>query len=423
MKMKVGSSAVRITPPAGVVLEGYASRKETAVGIHDDLFVSCVVAESKGKILAFLSFDLIGIPNDLVPTLEGIVSKILDIPNENILLSATHTHSGPALLGLQKGNELNELWLEILPNYVETCVKQSTYAVRECYPMVGETQEKFVGRNRRKPNGITDPTLTVLSFVDRRDGKPLALIVNYACHATILDNTNLFITSDYINWLRETVRRYHPDTIVLFFNGAEGDVNIGYSAERSLMGQPVKVERNFKMAERMGRIIGFDTLAALEKSSKMEDDRIVSRMKKVKIHRRKGRKIEELERMMKSTKDDLERFFLDQELNVVKNFPDEFEIQLQVIRFSDLTIFSLPVEPFTKVGLELRSMSRTKRNMVVGLANGWYGYLPTPDEFELGGYETRLGPWSYLDENASDLILEAFTEMLNEIERCDEVIT
>jgi len=415
--MRVGVSSIRITPPAGVVLEGYACRKGVAIGIHDDLFVSCVTFEAKNDVFSFLSFDLIGIPNCIVPSLQKIVSDALGITEDHILLAATHTHSGPAVLGLQEGNELNKLWLEILPKYVETSAKQSTYNMRKCHLKVGSTEEKFVGKNRRKPGGITDPTLTILSFIDDETDELKAMMVNYACHATILDNTNLLITSDYIHWVRETIKKYHPGVTVLFFNGAEGDVNIGYSAERSLMGEPVQIERNFKMAEKMGKIVGFDALSVFEKAGKVEDHgKSSSKMVKIEVPVRKGRSVGELKRLINSCDDDLEKFFLEQELEVVRNFPDRVVLPLQLIRLPSLTMFCLPVEPFTKIGLELRKMSQTPENMVVGLANGWYGYLPTPDEFDLGGYETKLGPWSYLDENTSELILKTFKEMIEEIE-------
>lgn len=414
--MKAGASSVCITPPPGVVLEGYASRKGVACGVRDNLYASSLWLEIGGKTFVFSSLDVLGIPNTLDSIVRSRASEEFGISPDNLLLAATHTHSGPALIGLQEGNQLNEYWFKLLPDYILGSIRMAKETTENCFMTMGTISESEIGKNRRKAGGPTDPTLTAVAFWKKKRAKDcIAVLINYACHATVLDHTNLLISSDYVGPLREAIlsMKGFKNSTVLFFNGAEGDVNIGYSAENSALGKPVEVQRNFETAEKVGRVIALDALLALEKGIEVEEEvPAFSLYKKIRIPVRKPRDVEEIERELSSSTDELERFFLKEELKISTSLPREVDLPLQLVKLLNLTIFALPVEPFSEVGLRLRALVKDGNVMVISMANGWYGYLPTKEAFQKGGYETRLGRWSYLCENAVDEVLETFREML-----------
>jgi len=413
--VKAGAASVCITPPIGVVLEGYASRKDVAHGVHDDLYVSSLWVEIDNRILVFSSLDVLGIPNTLDSVVRKKVSERFGISPENFMLAATHTHSGPALLGLQEGNHLNEVWLKLLPEYIVGSIEMAKRTAEDCFMTIGSARESEIGKNRRKVGGPIDSTLTATAFWKRDSKTCIAIVVNYGCHATVLDHTNLYISSDFISPLRETILRIKEfeSSTVLFFNGAEGNVNIGYSAERSALGMPVKIQRNFEMAVKVGKVLALDALLALEKGARVEEEfPTFSFYRKIRVPVRKPRDVEKIKRDLASTADELERFFLSEELKVSESLPREIDLPLQLIKLPHLTIFALPVEPFSEVGLHLRKLVKNDSVMVVGMANGWCGYLPTERDFQEGGYETRLGKWSYLCENAVDKVFETYERML-----------
>lgn len=72
-------------------------------------------------------------------------------------------------------------------------------------------------------------------------------------------------------------------------------------------------------------------------------------------------------------------------------WPDEISILLQTFRIGDLGVTAIPFETFTETGLELKAKSPFKQTFNISIANGSYGYLPTPEQHQLGGYETWLG--------------------------------
>lgn len=94
--------------------------------------------------------------------------------------------------------------------------------------------------------------------------------------------------------------------------------------------------------------------------------------------------------------------------------PDTVTVKLQAIRIGDLAVCGIPFETFVETGLELKDRSPFPQTMVIGLANGRYGYLPTPQQHRLGGYETWLGT-NKVQKDASVIITNNLLEMLAEL--------
>ena len=96
------------------------------------------------------------------------------------------------------------------------------------------------------------------------------------------------------------------------------------------------------------------------------------------------------------------------------NASPETKAPVQVLRIGDVCIGTSPCETFAETGLEFKKRSPFAHSFMVELANGYYGYLPTPRHFELGGYETWPGT-NYLEPQASVRIMDALLEMTAEL--------
>ena len=90
---------------------------------------------------------------------------------------------------------------------------------------------------------------------------------------------------------------------------------------------------------------------------------------------------------------------------------DKITVPLQAVRIGDFVICAIPFETFVEIGLDLKKRSPFPRTMVVSIANGYNGYLPTLEHHKLGGYETWLGT-NRVQEDASELITNTLLEML-----------
>ena len=97
-----------------------------------------------------------------------------------------------------------------------------------------------------------------------------------------------------------------------------------------------------------------------------------------------------------------------------KDWPDSIDIVLQAFRIGDLGIASSPFETFTETGLEIKEKSPLNHTFTIELANGTFGYLPTPEQHKLGGYETWLGT-NRVEKQATVKLVDALMDLFDEV--------
>ena len=209
--LRAGAASADITPPAGVMMDGYGGRFEPSQGVHDPLFARALVLDyddtssAHGEALepraepqridaaAIVVLDLLGIHPWMAAELRRRAHETLGIPEDAVVLSATHDHAAP--VGLRSGmfSRLDE---ELAEKTVAACLDALTRAWESRQPATlkaGSIDVPGVGMNRRDPDGPVDPTLRVL-LLDGEDG-PVASLMNFACHATVLTGANLLLSA------------------------------------------------------------------------------------------------------------------------------------------------------------------------------------------------------------------------------------
>ena len=99
----------------------------------------------------------------------------------------------------------------------------------------------------------------------------------------------------------------------------------------------------------------------------------------------------------------------------LKDAPESITVPLQAFRIGELGIAAIPFETFTEIGLELKQRSPLKQTFTIELANGSFGYLPTPEQHLLGGYETWLGT-NFVEHKASRRITETLLQLFAKLQ-------
>ncbi|MDD2891274.1 MAG: neutral/alkaline non-lysosomal ceramidase N-terminal domain-containing protein, partial [bacterium] len=203
---KIGVSKIDITPPVGVDLQGFVAREGCSVGVHSKLFTKALVIEYKGKNNLIVNCDLLAVNEKLALDIKTKIEKECGIKKENIIIFATHTHSGPATVFLRKCGEPDPKYINSLKEKIVTCVSSADKKKKEAVVGIGKGKVQ-IGINRREkkgkemiigenPTGPIDTELSVIK-IDTPVGKPIALIVNYSCHPVILGPENRHISGDY----------------------------------------------------------------------------------------------------------------------------------------------------------------------------------------------------------------------------------
>lgn len=241
MALLAAHAAAIITPPIGTYLEGYFPADDVSQGVHDDLHARALVLDDGATTVAIVSCDVMGVDRHLVAEARELAAKRTGIAAENIMIAGTHTHAGPAGLAFQIDNEL----LDVTARHIAGAITTAYKSRRPSALKIGTTTVDSVSQNRRHPEWPRDTSLTVLLLDDPDPAQPpVAALINFACHATVLYRTNLLVSADYPGHAVRAVEQLFPGIGGLFLNGACGDVNPAWM-----------VQDHFE-AERVGKVVG-----------------------------------------------------------------------------------------------------------------------------------------------------------------------
>lgn len=225
--MLVGSARRRWSAAPGWWMDGYRGRVGPSLGTHDPLGVRALALESRGNRALLVNADVIGVDAALTRSLRRQVADACGVPPDAVLVTATHTHGGPA--GIRRfGNEPPDARRQgDLVDLMVAAAVAAFHALRPCTVRYVEGDVSTVATNRRDPRGPAPTSLPIVFFDDAR-GATRAVVVGFACHPTVLDHTHQRYGADYPGGLMRAVRRglgRHAE--VLFLTGACGDINAG----------------------------------------------------------------------------------------------------------------------------------------------------------------------------------------------------
>lgn len=422
-QLYAGAVEVDITPPVGVPMAGYGARKQKSAGIHDPLYARTLYLRYDNEQLLLITCDLIGVDLNFTTRLRNDITEELNIPHDHILLSCSHTHSGPQ--GFLPDEPVHvSLKDEGLVDITQRkLLGASKWAVSKAEPValtVGDLQLTGIGKNRNDPeNGPIDPQLNVLRF-DTTSGTPLAVLFNYGCHPTIMGHDNLELTADLPGAARVALKQHYPDCVFIFTNGASGDVSTRFTRR----GQ------TFSEVNRLGLILASGVLQTMMKSEPMEVTGIGGELVKVRLPTRElpqeaeiQSTIRTLEENVKNLQEqsaphgEIRKVFTQLEgaqgqliLLNTKIDPAFFETDFQFLHIGPLFLAAIPGEPFSQTVLDIKAECAPIKTIVISYANDIKGYFPDQVSIENKTYEALISPY---DRRVSDLIYQLTIDHCN----------
>lgn len=442
---KAGASTSNITPFLGTGIIGGWGTPE-ATHIHDELHARCLVLDDGSTKLVFIVTDLLGIDQDVTEEAKRIIEDETGIPATNVVISAVHTHSATSAMRIgdkrrqwNYGQPFDEYQSFIITRFADAV----RIAVNNLEPArigwgVGNVPEHvFVRRwkmkepvinpfgeydevmmnpgyqnsNLLEPAGEPDPAVSFIS-VQSIDGRPISLLANYGLHY-VGGVRGGHISADYFALFADRMQelfkadRQYPPFVGIMSNGTSGNVNnINYAEEREPNPPYEKMRRVADdVAREVFRVhnkIEFHEwvpLAAISEeltlSVRKPDKEMIDRAENV------LKQPESVKLLHRHEKVYAERILY------LTDWPDKINVILQTFRIGDLGIATSPFETFTDTGFEIKAKSPFKTTFVIELANGYHGYLPTPEQHELGGYETWLSTNKF-EKEASNKMVEAW---------------
>jgi neutral ceramidase len=361
--LEIATATVDITAPVGYPMGGYGARKEVSKGVHDPIMAKVLLIRSGGRQLGIVTFDLVQIAS---PRIVREARETLGI--STLLEISTHDHSGPVPKDRQ--NPESDPWYRGMEDKVLAALKQAQANYHPAELSIGQASI-YLGHNRRKvnedgtvtmfwrnadrvPTHPVDPHVGLLRFTGT-DGKVLALMVNYACHAVVLGPENLEFSADWPGYMyRRLEQQLGNGAVAYFIPGAGGDIN-PYDDKMAL------TENAYALAQKTGEAMADAVLKGMAA------------------------------RPPKPQKIDLK---VSQE---TYDFSDRFDpyarVPVEVTRLmfnNDAGVLAIPGEPFVRFQMNLRDQSPLANTFLFGYAYGgegkWAGYLPTMEAAMQGGY-------------------------------------
>jgi hypothetical protein len=398
--MLVGAAETIVTPPVGTALAGYFHTR-VSEGVIWDLKAKAVVAGEGDQAVCLIACDLISMPAEIVARVRAKLQAATGIPGERVLICATHTHTGPEM----RDNRLvptNDDYLATLPAVIAEAGIQAAANRRPAQLRLGRDHEEGLAYNRRfrmrdgteqfGPGGDldllagvagpTDPELGVLAFAAEGQTDPFAVIVNYSLHIDVTSGN--LISADYPAMLTEVIRGvYGPDVIVLFVNGACGNIN-HCAYLRDVPWPPNGVAKSTQI----GRALGGKAIGIIEKSLPSADQTVDALQEILDVPAYPRDDVLE-QRLADARSKPEPNFFEETLLKWVDDYdPDARRpVETQVLRFGDAVICAAPGELFVEWGLEMKQWSPFAYTFIAELANDCVGYIPTFEAFRRGGYE------------------------------------
>ncbi len=435
--VKVGVGETIITPPMSMPMAGYA-RAHDSDGVHDDLHARSLLIEGDtGISVIFMTLALGGLRQSYFEQIRDEVSRQTGIPRQNIVLNVTHTHSGPAVQGP------DHPYTKIL---IDRSVESAVTAWMNRVPGkvgfgVGIARELGKNDRRMQYGGVhPDPEAGIIKIEDAK-GKLLGIAFNYGCHPSTLDLHSFKFTEDWPYYsIRGMKEKAGKNIWAAFYQSAQGDAKVGYTAELSAVGAEMNI-RTYEYAEYKGNMMVeavMNVLSSIKTSSTL-DVAVVE--KSFDLPAREGYRLslEEAQKQADAAKAALENvekqsdvygkriidacrvenYLAGLRLGAAKRFnapnrPKTVKVLQQAVRIGDTVFVTFPGEVFTEIGLKVKKQSPFDKTFVLGLGGGSGGYLPTADEFKEEGYAALISPYSPKAEQALiDSSLELIGAVMN----------
>lgn len=445
---RAGAAMSSITPKIGTSING-GLQDRSVLHVHDDTHARSLVLDDGITKLAFVTLDVCMAYRETMDNAKQRAHEFTSIPVENMLISATHTHSGGtacsvfqsdpdlaylAFLEERAADAIIRAYNNLEPakigwgfGHEPTQVFNRRWKLKPgadlTNPFGAEDQVKMnpgIGNpDLLEPAGPINPELPIVS-IQSTDGSPIALMANYSLHY-VGGTGSGEISADYFGMFARKIEpmigadRQDPPFVAMMSNGTSGDINnIDFAGEapepmppytkmemvaNTIAAEAFKVYQNIRYKDWVPLAVAQKEISLGVRKPDTEE---VLRAEKI-VSEAKGPNMVSMEEIYA------------RETVLINDYPDRENILLQAIRLGDLAITAIPCEVFVEIGFEIKERSPFDQTFSVSLANGYHGYLPTPKHHALGGYETWRARSSYLEVDASTKITDSLLDLLGQL--------
>ncbi len=434
MTLLAGAATREISPSESVYLMGYPKFERTSSGIHDPLLASALYLSDGTTRLLFVAVDLLMLSHETVRRCRTEIQAASGIPAGNILISASHTHSGPVTVDLlafrhaSPAPPADPAYIDFVSDQILAAAVSAWRAAVPARAAFAQALANGVGGNRHALDGPHDSQVGIFYLEESATRRPLALSLTYAMHPTVLHEDSRLVSADFPGCARKYLQDALPGVHVLYHNGPCGDLSPRYHV----------AAQTFTEAERLGNRLGEAVHRAVDdlpQTAFSEQVTLSAAQGWVKLPPRTFPAPEEAEKLLVQSREkyehlqaigaprpelrtaEVDTFGAEERLHLAlaqqrgevaaiqkRYTPSE----VQVLRVDETCFVGLPGELFVEYGLQIKHHA-PYRTFVISLANGeLQGYIVTP---ESEGYEAAF---SLFTPQAGQVLVEEALRLIGE---------
>lgn len=424
--LKIGTAVTKVTPAERIFMAGYASRDKPFEKVESELYAKAMSFEDgEGNRSVLITTDLIGFDANVAAAICQQIKKRTGLERDRILLSASHTHTGPVIsLNAAARGSMNEVqagevkaYTEWLVEEIATLVERSYVEQREAKLSWGIGFAPFV-MNRREstddgvklgfnPSGYADRSVPVLRVEDS-SGKPFAVLFGAAAHGTTMGSRDYMISGDYAGYAQEVIEARNPGITAMFMLGLAGSSN------------PYP-RGTYDISKRHGTVLGDEVCRLLDSDLAPVDGRLTIVFDQIELPLQSPPTKKEATAMAVGSSGWM-RWVGEQQLQKLESgepFEPYYRAPLTAWQFGDsLTLVALPGEVVGEYIPLIEKAIGPTHLWLAAYCNDVFGYLPTVQTLREGGYETRgtySGPLGFFRPETEQVMIEKIRELTRSI--------
>ncbi len=440
--MKCGYSKKCITPPIGFPIAG-GTDPRFADGITDDLYTRATVFFDGETYVALIAVDVCYMPTVVFDETRKKISDELGIDENAIIITCSHTHSGPYLYAPEwwGAKTDNAAYVAEVENNIFTATREAFENLYEAklYTARGEAKGvSFIRRYRMKDGSVVtnpeidDPNIleplatpneTVKLVKIARDGAKDIFIVNFGTHSCTVGGSK--ISADYPGIVCDLIEGAIGDVECMFTLSAEGDanhVNVHPSELEKRIRKEDKIDPGTKRlrAKYIAYAVAGEVLKICQRVEEIKSDKINFGMQEISVPSNKGGDLEEAKRIIELQRAGRSNELPYREMALItavtnaarvirmQTAPDFYQYKLFALSLGELVFVGLPGEPFTEIGNRVMDASPFGEVILCTITNAMTAYFLTSEAMREGGYEAAT---SNIGMGADDIIVDGMKKL------------
>jgi hypothetical protein len=396
-EFRAGVAVRTVTPDPLLPVSGGVGPSHAATKKEGELTVRALVFEQSGTRVAIVSCDFLGFPSVLANKVRAAVTEV---PGENIVIGATHTHSGPDCYGFpdgKGGTARDEKYVEGVCGKMAEAIKEAVAKLQAARLKIatGEANGKIA--YNAYAEHLYDPRCHVIQAIDI-SGKPVATLVNYAIHPEVIGSQKGICSPDLVGPLYEEIAARGGGTGI-FMNSAQGGM---VTADNR--GKESGEARDWAECQRIGTLLADEALRIVKGASEQSSPSLYCKARPLTLP-------------------------IDSPLMraLVKELPgwsgksaESITTQMNLLNIGNAQILTIPGEALPNIGYYLKRKMRGEHNLLFGLTNDAFGYILTKedyDSFKRYAYITRTS----LGERTGEILVNEALKFVNDSPRAQTV--